>query len=311
MRKTLTLILSILMILSLYGYATSKEALPLSEERIIENTEYLCNVIGIRVTGTEKEKETCDWLEGQLEQIGFSYDNETLKRSTFEGYPGMFSENLMAVCNPDDESPIWCVVSHYDSVGTSPGARDNACSVAILLEIAKDIALWQDEFESEIRLVFLGSEENGYHGSRAYMESLSEDELKRHRGVINMDISAATLGEGQLVCCTLGGDTADGYQNGNFLEPMDNVISRTIGQACKELYGMDVPVLHRGESDQVSFHQWQLDCANVCWRRIEDGMPILPPEYHGQDDIPQTIDYDTALITGRCVLWTLKSLACE
>jgi hypothetical protein len=38
-------------------------------------------------------------------------------------------------------------------------------------------------------------------------------------------------------------------------------------------------------------------------------LPVLPPEYHGKEDIPQTIDYDTARMTGRCVLGALRELA--
>ena len=42
------------------------QAPPVSAQRIREDTEYLCNVIGDRPTGTEKEAQACDWLEGAL-----------------------------------------------------------------------------------------------------------------------------------------------------------------------------------------------------------------------------------------------------
>ena len=296
-----------LLLLSLSGCGAGP--FPLQEAQIRKDTEYQCDVIGVRPAGTDKEKETCDWLEDRLEQMGFSYTAGTLSRSGFEGYPGVYSENLMAVCGVDAEAPIWCVTAHYDSIETSPGARDNASAVAILLEVARDLVTWQDELGAEVRIVFLGSEENGYHGSRAYLEGLSPKELERHQGVINMDISAASAGEGQLVCCTLGGRTDTGYQEGNFLEPLDNAVSQAVGAACRALYETEMPVVHGGESDHVTFHQWGLDSANVCWRVVEDGLPVLPPEYHGEDDVPQTIDYETACMTGRCVLWALKELA--
>lgn len=309
MKKQISLFLSLLIMLCLYGCGKQTEPFPLSGEQIRADTEYQCDVIGVRPTGTEKEKETCDWLEEKLEEMGFSYAEGTLNRSGFEGYPGLYSENLTAVCNPDPDAPIWCVAAHYDSIESSPGARDNAVSVAILLEIARNLVSWQDTLEAEIRLAFLGSEENGYHGSTAYLEELSAQELERHQGVINMDISAASAEEGQLVCCTLGGRTDDGYLEGNFLEPAENSISRAVDAAGQALYKMGVPVVHGGESDHVIFHQWELDSANVCWRVVEDGLPVLPPEYHGEDDVPQTIDYETARTTGRCVLWALQELA--
>ena len=45
---------------------------PLDADRIREDTEYMCNVIGPRVAGTEKETEACNWLQTQLEEMGFS-----------------------------------------------------------------------------------------------------------------------------------------------------------------------------------------------------------------------------------------------
>ena len=309
MKKRIALFLSLLVTLSLFGCGKREEPFPLDAERLRADTEYQCDGIGVRPTGTDKEKETCDWLEGRLEELGFSYEKGTLSRSGFEGYPGLYSENLLAVCNPNGDAPIWCVVTHYDSIDSSPGARDNAASVAILLEVARDLVTLQDALAAEVRLVFLGSEENGYHGSTAYLESLSAEELERHQGVINMDISAATAGEGQLVCCTLGGRKETGYQEGNFLEPAENAVSRAVNAAGQALYKTDVPAVHGGESDHVVFHQWGLDSANVCWRTVEDGLPVLPPEYHGEDDVPQTIDYETARTTGRCVLWALQELA--
>ena len=309
MKKVCVLLVCLCVLLGLWGCGAQQQAYPVDADRIQLDTEYQCDVIGVRPTGTDKEKQTCDWLEGQLEQMGFSYGEGTLKRERFEGYPGLYSENLTAVCHPAHEGPIWCVVAHYDSIEDSPGARDNAVAVSILLEVARNLVTWQEELDGEVRLVFLGSEENGYHGSRAYLEGQSPQELDRHRGVINMDISAATAGEGQLVCCTLGGQTGEGYREGDFLEPADNAISRAVGTACKDLYGQEMPVVHGGESDHVTFHQWEIDCANVCWRRVEGGLPVLPPEYHGQDDVAQTIDYETARMTGRCVLEALAQLA--
>ncbi len=276
--------------------------------RIREDTVYLCSEFGSRVTGTSQEREACDWLEEQLKAMGFSEENGTLSREAFQGLDELTSENLVVRFNPGEDTPIYCAVAHYDSVAGSPGARDNASAVAILLEIARNLEEYCEFPEGEIRLVFLGSEENGYHGSRAYLESLTDRELERHKTVFNMDISAATAGEGQLVCCTLGGEREGVYQSGDFLEPMDNTASHAIARACEMLYKQTVPVVHGGESDHVTFHQWEIDSANVCWRRVEDGIPVLPPEYHGADDVPETIDYETAEMTALCVLEALHCL---
>ena len=306
MKKSGLILFMIGMILTLSGCGQGQSAMSAMAQRLEEDTRYICQEIGIRPTGTGKEQETCDWLERELEEMGFSYEAGTLVRSPFEGFPGMYSENLMSVCNPEGQGDIWCVVAHYDSIEASPGARDNAASVAILLEIARTVSQWDADTDAQLRMIFLGSEENGYHGSRAYLESLPKEDLVRHRGAFNLDISAATAGEGQLVCCTLGGETEQGYRSGDFLGPAENGITRAVTQACEMLYGEQPAVVHGGESDHVTFHQWEIDSANVCWRRVEDGLPVLPPEYHRMDDVPETIDYETAVMTTECVLGAVE-----
>ena len=306
MKKSVLILYAIGTILTLSGCGRGQSAMSAAAQRLEADTRYICEEIGIRPTGTEKEQEACDWLEEQLEELGFSYEAGTLVRTRFEGFPGMYSENLTAVCNPAGQGDIWCVVAHYDSIETSPGARDNAASVAVLLEIARTVSKWDADTDAQLRMIFLGSEENGYHGSRAYVEGLSAQELERHVGAFDLDISAATAGEGQLVCCTLGGETDRGYRSGDFMEPADNRITRAVKQVCEKLYGEQPPVVHGGESDHVTFHQWEIDSANVCWRRVEDGLPVLPPEYHGTDDVPETIDYETAVMTAACVLGAVE-----
>jgi len=277
--------------------------------RIEADTHYLCSNFGSRVTGGPEEKLACDWLEARLQELGFSDGEGTLFRTGFQGFRELESENLMAVCNAGHPGPILCVVAHYDSIEGTPGARDNAASVAIALELARLLGPEQKDCPAEIRFLFPGSEENGYHGARVYVESLSEEERLRHMAVINMDISAATAGEGQLVCCTLGARSSEGYQAGNYLEPMENAVSEHIHKAYQKLYGGEVLTLHGSESDHVKFHQAGIDAANVCWRRVEDGLAVLPSEYHDETDLPETIDYSTAGITASCVFEALHTLA--
>lgn len=296
-------------------------AAPLADEpyaldtaRIQKDTEYLCSSIGVRVTGTEKETAACDWLQEQLEASGFSVEKGTLSRTGFEGIPPQRSENLTAVCNPDSEGPLFSIVAHYDSVPTSPGARDNAASVAVLLEMARLLGPSSDVFSCEIRMVFLGSEENGYHGSRAYVEGLSAEDRARHLGAFNMDISAASPEDSAvLVCYTLGGTREDGaYAPGNFLEPVDNHLSAAVAQAYQELYSQELGgVYHVGESDHISFHNAQLDAVNVCWRRVEAGTPQLPDSYHQMSDTAQDIDFETARTCGRCILKAISMLTAQ
>ena len=282
----------------------------LNAEHIRGDTLYLCNTLGIRVTGTEKEIQTADWLEASLRDMGF-VSGETLHRTVFEGAKGMTSENIVAVCNAGNAGPLFSVVAHYDSVPTSTGARDNAASVAALLEMARYLGTENRDFPCEIRLVFLGSEENGYHGSAAYVASLTEEEKQRHIAAFNMDISAASDEEGAvLVCNTLGCMTDSGYQEGNFIVPAQGALTDAVGEAYRQLYGKSLGgIFHFGESDHVSFHNAGLEAANICWRKVENNMPVLPVSYHKMEDTPEELNYETIRASARCILRAMELLS--
>ena len=81
------------------------------------------------------------------------------------------------------------------------------------------------------------------------------------------------------------------------------MISRAVSPAWSELYGGGFGgVFHVGESDQVSFHNGEIDAANVCWRELKNDLPSLPATYHRPEDTEDTLDYATAVQTCRCVL---------
>lgn len=309
MKKCVAMIMMCCLLLG--GCTASKEQmLDLDANRIREDTIYLCRQIGIRVTETPEERETADWIADTLRQAGFE-EGKNLERVQFPGAKGGNSENVIAVCNRDLDGPIISVVAHFDSVATSLGARDNAASVAGLLEMARYLTPENEEFPCQIRLVFLGSEENGYHGSAAYVAGLTEEEKMRHLGALNMDISAASAAEGaQLVCNTLGAKQNGVYQEGNFIIPAEGEVTQAIRQAYRDLYGKELGgVFHFGESDHVSFHNVGIEAANVCWRKVSNGMPVLPGSYHKMEDTPEELDYETIRASARCILRAIWILA--
>lgn len=311
--KRIVICAATLLMLLLTGCAARYEhPYPLDPDRIRADTEYLCNEIGPRPTGTEKEVEACDWLEEQLEELGFSYEDDTLERTCFEGFPGMYSENLTAVCNQGSKGPILCVMAHYDTVENCPGARDNTSAVATVLELARYLGTQCAALDAEIRLLFLGSEENGYHGARAYIERLTQEEIDRHLAAFNLENSAAIPGKGAVLMYGTQGGVVDGeYLEGNFLEPMENLVTRTVSQVYRDLYGGEKPpVFHMGGSDHLMFHKAGIEAANVCWKYLrEDGGPKLPEQYHQPTDTVDGMDFDGAVLIGCCVLESMFQLA--
>ena len=299
----------LLALLLLRAGAPAETVFDLNADNIRSDTEYLCNEIGVRVTGTPEEALTADWIERRLSDMGYTSKNGNYARTSFEGAKALTSENLAVVINPDPSLPLAIIVAHYDTVSTSPGARDNSASVAILLEIARYFSENAPIPGCELRLVFLGSEENGYHGAQAYTRGLSDADRLRHIGVFNMDISAASPDDGaRLVANMLGGKNAEGVcVDADYLPAMENTVTRYISLACAELYGADpIPVFYYGESDHLPFHEACFEAANICWRRVEDGQPVLPESYHTMADTPEALDYDTAVTTGRVILRAIE-----
>lgn len=311
-RCILPLILAAALLLSLCACAPEAEPpYPLSAQRIQADTEYMCYDIGPRPTGTDKEVECADWLQQQLEAMGFSTQDGTLVRTAFDGFPGMTSENLVATCNPDSDGPILCVMAHYDTVEGCPGARDNTAAVAVLLEFARYLGTQREDLNAQVRLLFLGSEENGYHGASAYVESLSQEELERHLVGINMENSAASPGEGgHMMFGTMGGWADGEYQAGNFLEPAENLATRAVNAAYARLYqGQALPAFQMGGSDHRIFHNFQIDAANVCWKYLENDKVKMHEHYHKASDTPENMDFDSAVVLGCCVLDALYLIA--
>jgi len=309
MRRSLSYVIILVLLVAFCANACASSAFDLNAGNIRADTEYLCNEIGIRVTGTPEEIRTADWIENRLSAMGFGPESEAYFRTGFVGAKGKTSENLGIILNEDPSLPLAIIVAHYDTVPTSPGARDNSASVAILLEMAR----WFSENGAipgcEVRLVFLGSEENGYHGARAYANTMSESDRKRHIGTFNMDISCASPSDNaQLVMNILGGKNSDGVcVDIDYLPSIENTVTGYVARAHAELYGGEpVPVFYYGESDHLPFHEAGMEAANIGWRRVGDLRPILPDSYHTMEDTPDALDYNTAVITGRCILRAIE-----
>ncbi len=314
MRLILRLVFVFTMLAALCASACGQVKFDLQPDNIRVDTEHLCYEIGVRVTGTPEEVLTADWIESRLRSMGYSMEDGSLFRTGFKGMKEMTSENLGVVLNPDPALPLMTVVAHYDTVATSTGARDNSASVAILLEMARFLADNGPIPGCELRLVFLGSEENGYHGARAYARSLSEHDFNRHIAAFNMDISAASPSDNaSLVMNMVGGKNADGkYVEADFLPAFENTVTRYVSMAHEELLGTPpAAVFYFGQSDHVAFNDAGLEAANICWRNISENTPMIPKSYHTMEDTPEELDYSTAVTTGRCILRAIEMIAAD
>ena len=81
--------------------------------------------------------------------------------------------------------------AHYDSVPFSTGVYDNGAGSVILLEALRHFKA--NPPARTMKFMWYGSEEVGLEGSKAYVRD-HEEELKKHRFMVNVDVAAPVIG---------------------------------------------------------------------------------------------------------------------
>ena len=188
------------------------------------------------------------------------------------------SRNVIAE-KPGGKGKVVVLGGHYDTVPEIAGANDNSSGTAVLLTLAGQLA--QRELPFKAVFIAFGSEELGLLGSRAYLDSLTDDEKGQIVAMFNFDALASG---GQVTI--LGSDR----------------LTRLATKAAEDL---DVPVFHRqGPTGASSDH------ANF----IREGIPILmftAPDFsriHTPDD---TLEFVEPALLGDSTRLALRILESE
>jgi len=84
------------------------------------------------------------------------------------------------------------VVTHYDVVSGSPGANDNASTIAVIFDILEKLKKNKYKPKNKIKLIIFGDEEKGCIGSRAYVKKHG---IKNIIAVYNMEL----IGRGDAI----------------------------------------------------------------------------------------------------------------
>jgi len=93
-------------------------------------------------------------------------------------------------CEKPDE--IVVIVAHLDSWGLGQGALDNACNVAMVIDMARQIKRLQMQPRRTIRFCLFNSEELCFSGSRGYTVS-HLDEIDKHVVAQSYDIGSGRI----------------------------------------------------------------------------------------------------------------------
>lgn len=82
--------------------------------------------------------------------------------------------------------PSILIGGHYDSVDGSPGANDNASGTAVVLDMARKLA--KTPTAQQVWFVAFDGEEDGLHGSRAFVREADSQFLSNLEGMLNFDM---------------------------------------------------------------------------------------------------------------------------
>ena len=216
------------------------------------------------------------------------------------GYEVQFqgaSQNVVAIPKGLASEPFVLVGAHYDSVPGSPGADDNASAVAALLGCAAAFAGGR----YPVMLVAFNREEDGFIGSREFVEEFVRDQRIQIRSahILEMVGYASDSPDSQHLPTGLPIQLPS---IGNFLGLLANDQSAGAMRSILELSrsytpalpvtGLTVvpgaerafPVLAR--SDHVPF--WNSDIPALMWT---DTAEFRNPNYHRPSDTPDTLNY--------------------
>ena len=128
---------------------------------------------GPRVPNTEAHRLTGDWLSSELKRHGAKVTEQKMHLKAFDGTI-LDSRNIFAQINPESQDRI-LLLAHWDcrpwadkdpdpSRRTEPvdGANDGASGVAVLLEIARQLAL--NPINKGVDILFVDAEDWGTDG---------------------------------------------------------------------------------------------------------------------------------------------------
>jgi len=119
--------------------------------------------LGDRFEGTQSNLNAVEWLQQQLETLGYDV---VLHDYNFRGRQG---QNVY-VTKVGSTSPdrMYMVSAHMDGRGGGGAANDDGSGTALVLEVARALASPDVQTDVSIRMIFWNSEETGLIGSGAY-----------------------------------------------------------------------------------------------------------------------------------------------
>ena len=282
--------------------------MPVDRNRLEEDLHAL---VGERhpLTSPDHLQQAEAYLQRQLSEAGL-----TVTAHDFEAL-GRTYRNVIATTPPTSahgELPPLILGAHFDTVGGSPGADDNASALAVILHVARQVQ--HMKLVRPIRLIVFNLEEENLLGSAAYASCLSGS-------------SEAILGAIILECVGYASDQ-EGSQKippgvpiavpttGDFLAVIGNERSQALTGSVTHAMKSHLPIIPlivpgNGEllpdtrrSDHTPF--WEHGFPAVM---LTDTANFRNPHYHRSTDTLETLNLDFIASVAEGVTAAVMALA--
>jgi hypothetical protein len=121
---------------------------------------------GDRVQGTERNRNAIDWLERQLKSFGYT----NVERQRFMSASGPLENIYATKIGRTTPGEMYIVSAHMDGRGGGEAADDDGSGCAVVLELARVLAMRDVQTNRSIRFIFWNNEEFGMDGSGTYAQ---------------------------------------------------------------------------------------------------------------------------------------------
>ena len=119
---------------------------------------------GDRLQGTTRNRDAVDWLEKQLRSFGYT----NVERQRFLSGSGPLENIYATKIGTTTPGEMYIVSAHMDGRGGGEAADDDASGCAVVLELARVLAMPGVHTNRSVRFIFWNNEEFGVDGSGTY-----------------------------------------------------------------------------------------------------------------------------------------------
>ena len=119
---------------------------------------------GDRMQGTQRNRDAIDWLEKQLRSFGYA----NVERHPFLSSSGPLENIYATKIGTTVPGEMYIISAHMDGRGGGEAADDDASGCAVLLEVARILAMPDVKTNRSVRFIFWNNEEFGMDGSGTY-----------------------------------------------------------------------------------------------------------------------------------------------